>query len=546
MARTARQILNGLSHQRTIHIRSTAELAAHVDSAAAAIDKQRREKGQEAVRRKPELHPVARVDCERSIELTPWQVLHALARGFVLPSQGMGRGLAEHWLSLKYCEALHGNRAGSMDLTEKGRSSERWYKSMQARELAVGFGLAAAEHIVQQHYPDHIVSVVDTSTVLRAGWALGGSQRGKGSRPRPDYLIEAWKPGEPSKVTFVVCRGNHQKPSKRTGRTRSTTLQQLVKGSELTEGMQIGPWNTTPCLMLSTELMGQGGVVVNALQSPGEALLPLRTPDGPGNADEEIRDKPGIPYPNAIRIPARDGKRTRTVDGFQVPERPRLVRPAPGPHRGSRPDRILGRRTDNSPLPHRTPRTKALRRAHLRRHIQLPRRGHRDRRYEIRRHRPRLPRGDRTHRGVLRHGFETIRTHQERPRGRVPESSLRTPLDTARNPRSRAEMERPDLVPRRRSRHGPEHPAHPQTAPALNQGFGGLPGSGSPFLAAQHSVGSPVGRTGDPAHHGWSTATTCPHVERPHSEPSPQLHTTAVCIHDEVRQGTRATDPGPI
>jgi hypothetical protein len=119
----------------------------------------------------------------------------------------------------------------------------------------------------------------------------------------------------------VVCRGNHQKPNKRTGRTRSTTLQQLVKGSELTEGMQIGPWNTTPCLMLSTELMGQGGVVVNALQSPGEALLPLRTPDGPGNADEEIRDKPGIPYPNAIRIPAHDGKRARTVDGFQVPEK---------------------------------------------------------------------------------------------------------------------------------------------------------------------------------------------------------------------------------
>lgn len=130
-----------------------------------------------------------------------------------------------------------------MDLTEKGRSSERWYKPMQAREPAVGFGLAAAEHIVQQRYPDHIVSVVDTSTVLRGGWALGGSQRDKGSRPRPDYLTEAWKPGEPSKVTFVVCRGNHQKPSKRTSRTRGTTIQQLVKGSELTEGMQIGPWH---------------------------------------------------------------------------------------------------------------------------------------------------------------------------------------------------------------------------------------------------------------------------------------------------------------
>lgn len=289
-----------------------------MDSAGAAIDKKRHEKGQEPIRRKPTLRPVARAESGRVIELTPWQVLHAVARGYVLAGQGVGRGLAEHWLSLKFCEALDGNRVGAMDLTDKGRTPERWYKAMQARELAVGFGLAAAEHIVQQRYPDHIVSVVDTSTVLRAGWPLSVSQRNKTSRPRPDYLIEAWKPGEPSKVTLVACRGNHQKPSKRSGRTRSTTIQQLVKSSELTEGMQIGQWNTTPCLMLSTELMGQGGIVVNVLESPGEALLPLRLPGASGNADEEIRDKPGIPYPNAIRIPAREGRRARNVDGFQV------------------------------------------------------------------------------------------------------------------------------------------------------------------------------------------------------------------------------------
>lgn len=230
----------------------------------------------------------------------------------------MGRGLAEHWLALKFCEALDGNRAGAMDLTDKGRTAERWYKAMQARELAVGFGLATAELIVQQRYPDHIVSVVDTGTVLRAGWPLSVSQRNKTSRPRPDYLIEAWKPGDRSKVTLVACRGNHQMPSKRTGGIRSTAIQQLVKGAELTEGMQLGPWNTTPCLMLSTELVGQGGIVVNVLESPGEALLPLRLADAPGNADEEIKDKPGIPYPNSIRIPPHDGRRARTVDGFQV------------------------------------------------------------------------------------------------------------------------------------------------------------------------------------------------------------------------------------
>ncbi|SEF90966.1 hypothetical protein SAMN05216223_102445 [Actinacidiphila yanglinensis] len=318
MARTARQTMNALRRSTTLHIHSTAELAGRVESAGAALDKKHREKGQEPLRRKPVLVPIDTRASETGIELAPWQVLHALSRGYTLAGQGMARGLAEHWLSLKFCEALDGNRAGAMDLTDKGRTPERWYKSMQARELAVGFGLAAAEQLVQERYPDHSVSVVEASTVLRAGWPLAVSQRNKTGRPRPDYLIEAWKPGEPSKITFVACRGNHQKAGKRSGRTRSTTIQQLIKGSELTEGMQIGPWNSVPCLVLSTEILGQGGVVVNVLQSPGEAALPLRLPNAPGNADEEIPDKSGVPYPNAIHMPARAGRRARNVDGFQI------------------------------------------------------------------------------------------------------------------------------------------------------------------------------------------------------------------------------------
>lgn len=313
--------MDALGRSTSVYVHSTAELVARVQSAAAAIDKKRYKKSPEPLRRKPELQPVELARADRRIELTPWQVLHALSRGYVPAGQGIGRGLAEHWLSLNYCEALDANRSGAMDLTEKGRIPERWYKSMQARELAVGFGLAAAECIVQERYPDHVVSVVDTNTVLRAGWPPSVSQRKKTARPRPDYLIEAWKPGEPSKITLVACRGNHQRPSRRSGRVGSISIGQLVKGAERTEGMQIGPWNSVPCLMMSTQLMGQGGVVINVLQSPGEALLPLRVPGAPGNADEEIRDKSGIPYPNAIRIPAREGRRTRTVDGFQVGEK---------------------------------------------------------------------------------------------------------------------------------------------------------------------------------------------------------------------------------
>jgi hypothetical protein len=156
--------MNALRRSTSVHLHSTTELAAHVDSAAAAIDKKRLQKGQGPIRRKPSLRPITQAETDRAIELTPWQVLHAVARGYVLAAQGMGRGLAEHWLSLKFCEALEANRADAMDLTDKGRTPERWYKGMQARELAVGFGLAAAEHFVQQRYPDHIVSVVDTNT----------------------------------------------------------------------------------------------------------------------------------------------------------------------------------------------------------------------------------------------------------------------------------------------------------------------------------------------------------------------------------------------
>lgn len=39
--------------------------------------------------------------------------------------------------------------------------------------------------------------------------------------------------------------------------------------------------------------------------TPGDTQLPLRTPGTSGNADDEIRDRTGIPYPNAIQIPVR-------------------------------------------------------------------------------------------------------------------------------------------------------------------------------------------------------------------------------------------------
>lgn len=52
---------------------------------------------------------VPAVEVGQSVTVTPWEVLHALGRATVLSRQGAGRGLAEHWGCLKYCQALEGS-----------------------------------------------------------------------------------------------------------------------------------------------------------------------------------------------------------------------------------------------------------------------------------------------------------------------------------------------------------------------------------------------------------------------------------------------------
>ncbi|WP_316739069.1 hypothetical protein [Streptomyces sp. MK7] len=58
-----------------------------------------------------------------------------------------------------------------------------------------------------------MVSVVDADIALQAGWALTGKdvRRQDWVRLRPDFFLEAWKPGEPSKVIPLACKGTHGK-----------------------------------------------------------------------------------------------------------------------------------------------------------------------------------------------------------------------------------------------------------------------------------------------------------------------------------------------
>jgi hypothetical protein len=268
LARNVRDTLNDLRASTSVQVNSSSALVSAVDEHSASSDEKRRKAGKPVLRRKPSLHPLKSSDVRKSIDLTPWEILHALARGLVLARHGTGRGLAEHWQSLKYCQALTAGRNGFLQLSDEGKMPEQSYKAMQSKELSRGFGLLAAEHILKNRYPDHVISIVDASTALLAGWSLGGVEPSKGSRPRPEYFIEAWKPGEPSKVALVGCKGNHEIPSKRSGRS-STVSSQLANASGEAEGVHVGPWNTTPCLLFSTGLLGQGGIVINALQATG-------------------------------------------------------------------------------------------------------------------------------------------------------------------------------------------------------------------------------------------------------------------------------------
>lgn len=305
----AAQVLKDLVKRWSVQVNSTAALAGAVADAAAKDDKQRREDGREPLRRKPELRGLPTAEATPSIKLTPWEVLHTLGCATVLSRQGAGRGLAEHWGSLKYCQALEGSSGRYMMLSEEGLNPTRHYKTVQSGELGFGFALAVAERVVKKRYPDHSVSVVDADITLQAGWALVGKdvKRRDWIRLRPDFFLEAWKPGEPSKVIPVACKGTHGKTP--------YAYTQLASASAQVEAVHVGPWNETPVLITSTELLGQGGIIIHLLHAPGDGALTVAPDDPAADADRALDDL--NVYPD-VRIPAADGEDDERVSGFQV------------------------------------------------------------------------------------------------------------------------------------------------------------------------------------------------------------------------------------
>ncbi|QXE36017.1 hypothetical protein KQY30_18920 [Streptomyces sp. GMY02] len=302
------EILQELSTTSHVQVRSSTELAAQVTKAAAEEDKKRMEMedGRGPLRRRTDYRALR--TAPQSLTLTPWQVIHSIGLGAASTRQGAGRGLAEHWGSLRYSQALEANRGRYLQLSSEGRDLLRFYKATQSGEIGTGFASLLAEHIVRSRYPDHSVSVIPADVALKAGWTLRGS--GTGARPeplqrRPHFFVEAWQPGQPSKVLLLSSKGTHSSVHQ--------VQKQLGTASAHVESVHIGPYGTVPYLLIGTEIPTAESLAVHILEAPGTTLL--RPPGETSGADLDLVLK----QENRMADVARPTDRGETtVPGFQV------------------------------------------------------------------------------------------------------------------------------------------------------------------------------------------------------------------------------------
>ncbi|MFJ1618602.1 hypothetical protein ACIODT_39780 [Streptomyces sp. NPDC088251] len=309
----AADVLTELSRPSNVATHSSMALVGSVDAAGADEDKKRKEKELDALRRKPKLQAIPTREVG-SFQLAPWDVLHTLARAVALARRGAGRGLAEHWGSLKYSQALTGGSDIYMKLSAEGRENADYYKALQSDELGIGFGLALAKQVLTRRYPQHIVSIIPADTALRAGWALTSRDKGPraGYRYRPRFFAEVWKPGEPSRVFPIESKGNHS--------NAATSHDQLASASAHVEAVHIGSWNETPSLVFSTELPAEGPLTIHALHAAGrDGRLNHSAENNGRNLDYFTEDENFFP---GIQPPTEGDRAPQKEPGFHVtPER---------------------------------------------------------------------------------------------------------------------------------------------------------------------------------------------------------------------------------
>ncbi len=301
------EVLHELSNTSHVQIRSSAELGTHVSEAARNEDEKRTDSGQGPLRRRTDFR--AARNAPRSLTLNAWQVIHAIGLGAASARQGAGRGLAEHWGSLRYIQALEGNQGNYLQLSSEGRDLLRFYKATQSGEIGTGFASLLAERLVRSRYPDHSVSVIPADVALKAGWTLR-SASGAGARPeplqrRPHFFVEAWQPGQPSKVLLVSSKGTHSSVQQ--------VHKQLSTASAHVESVHIGPYGTVPYLLIGTEIPKKESLALHILEAPGTTTL--RPSGETSEADLDLT----LDQENRVADVVRQAEQERTiVPGFQV------------------------------------------------------------------------------------------------------------------------------------------------------------------------------------------------------------------------------------
>ncbi len=279
--------LQQLDEPATLTFQSTPELAGQVQRKAKKLDEERVKRGEPPCERKPWLTPVAEVTRHDGMLITPWELLHTLARATVLGRHGSSRALAQHRECLRYVTALQANHQGRIERSIDGKDPRYHRKAVQAQDLGIAFGLAAAQHSMLQRHPGYRFDIVDADLALEAGWALrgsGGAAR-EYTKLRPNYFLVGRKPDAPIRIVSVDCKGSHGKDE--------AQHEQLAKSAARVQSIVLGEIDAggapPASLLTATGMAAEGGIETRILDPDGDGELAVPgkpTPDLTGPVDE--------------------------------------------------------------------------------------------------------------------------------------------------------------------------------------------------------------------------------------------------------------------
>lgn len=150
--------------------------------------------------------------------------------------------------------------------------------------------------------------MIPADVALKAGWTLRST--GIGARPeplqrRPHFFVEAWQPGQPSKVLLLASKGTHSSVHQ--------VQKQLSTASAHVESVHIGPYGAVPYLLIGTEIPTTESLAGHILEAPGTTVL------RPSGETSEAGLDLALEQENRMADVARPADRGEaTVPGFQV------------------------------------------------------------------------------------------------------------------------------------------------------------------------------------------------------------------------------------